>query len=123
MNNKEQTKYGGQGAPQFSPAPWRMGVHYDTVIHTRTSGKEYIRCEILGEPFEDSDGFKYNPLIAEVLFGRSDEERENNARLIAAAPDLLECLEEAHELLGSLKGYYTRSLSGRIHNLIRRVKG
>lgn len=80
----------GAKSPGYTKTEWILGVHYNSEIYLRTSGKERCRVEILGRPFE-RDGFKYTPLIAEVNFGQ-DEEREANARLIAAAPDLLEAL-------------------------------
>lgn len=53
---------------KHTPGPWK---------HERVgkTGNVYVRC---------SDGFQPNDLF------RSDEERLANARLIAAAPDLLE---------------------------------
>lgn len=44
--------------------------------------------------------------------GCDDEEAEANAKLIAAAPQLLECLKKAHEMLHNLCDRYCRDKDG-----------
>lgn len=44
---------------------------------------------------ENSPIWEFTPHICTIEFGRTNEERKANARLIAAAPDLLEALDTA----------------------------
>lgn len=78
---------------------WKIGTHYDSNAYIRSSGMTRVRCEVNGDSFKDNNGEKFTPLIAEVLFGRTDEEREANSRLIAAAPDLLDACQAAMDNL------------------------
>lgn len=45
---------------------------------------------------ENSPLWNFNPHIADILFGRTNEEREANAKLIAAAPELLDALQTVY---------------------------
>lgn len=69
-------------ATNHTPAPW-------IVKHTRTSkvNSHIILCK------EDHNS------IAHVIRQCDDEENEANARLIAAAPELLEALKEVDRIL------------------------
>lgn len=70
--------------PQFTPGPWSIRVAKGTVTLEANDGAEIARnlATYNGQPLS--------------------ENKEANARLIAAAPDMLEALEE---ILGAFHGY------------------
>lgn len=77
--SEEQTPFQGEtptAQPQHTPGPWRV------------RGKTFnLQIAIVGPSGELSDSIAY-------AWGQNDE-AEANARLIAAAPELLEALESA----------------------------
>lgn len=80
---------------KYTQTKWKLGTHYDSVAYMQSSGKVPVRCEVIGERFKDGK-LTYSPLIAEVLFGRTDEEREENARLISLVPEFMGLLSNIH---------------------------
>lgn len=60
--------------------------HIDYSIHAE---EQELHTEIDNET---SPLWKFKPHIADIKFGRANEEREANAKLCAAAPELLEKL-------------------------------
>ena len=67
-----------------------------------TPGLWEVKRQINGEDFYIADGPNFD--VCEIIVGhaRSQETAEANARLIAAAPDLLENLKQLCELLESI---------------------
>lgn len=94
---------------QYTPGPWFFG---------RTGRDKRM---ILGGP---NGKYVTTVTIHQIphLMGLLDEpEREANAQLIAAAPELLEALEAAHEELGF--HYYEPELEKQITNALAKARG
>ena len=66
-----------------TPGPWEAHTHYDNSVSVR----HYL-------------GMGLNQPVCEMLPGQTPAERNANARLIAAAPDLLAALEEMAAVFG-----------------------
>jgi hypothetical protein len=62
-------------------------------------------CDVAAGIFAELDGQEIQ--LCRTINGRSEEEREANARLIAAAPELLEALDKAEKVI--------RDLGDRLH--------
>lgn len=73
---------------QHTPVPWTVEVHVDNDFEPG-----YFAVE---RDERDVGGFAKDvrPLIAKVTYGATIGEKRANARLIAAAPELLEALED-----------------------------
>ena len=92
---------------KHTPGPWRVASYF------KTNGLDVPWYQVKNE-----NGF----IVAECGQGRF--EMLNNAHLIAAAPELLEALEEAHlDLLNSDDSYAGSSVCRRNQDLIDRAKG
>ena len=61
--------------------------------------------------------------IATVPGGYPHERHEANARLIAAAPDLLEMLVEAHDIIDAIGQPETAEVAARMRATIAKAKG
>lgn len=74
--------------PRHAPGPWRVGPVDDTVV-TR-----------LGD-----DGIRYEIAAVDGDYNQPDQwpVMEANARLIAAAPDMLAALKDAHAMLATVE--------------------
>jgi hypothetical protein len=75
---------------KYTPGPWTLGKG---TVRVRTEEDEQGRTKLIAECYTTNQGIRYP---------HDFEEREANARLISAAPDLLEALQE---LLKSLPTY------------------
>ena len=73
---------------KFTPGPWYI-KHRD-VIRTHRNGADYSRTTILDTP---SGAYKRRHVIAQIARGNGRE--ETNAALIAAAPEMYECVCDA----------------------------
>ncbi len=82
---------------KHTPGPWACsGPSYDNRLPVKIT-------EIVADWSSDDD---YSPTICEMPPNDGDEEIEANARLIAAAPDLLDALIKALDVLVAAKiGY------------------
>lgn len=59
-----------------------------------------------------------------LVFGDSEKERNDNAAIVAAAPDMLDALESAYSLLGVQPfGTLARQVSDKMHAAISKAKG
>ena len=98
---------------KFTPGPWiGAGPSYGDPL------PKYIN-EIVADR-EDDDECKticYMPVIDE------DDETEANACLIAAAPDLLEMLVEAHDIIDAIGQPKTAEVAARMLATIAQAKG
>jgi hypothetical protein len=87
-----------------TPGPW--------IAQLNQVGADYVHIGT-----EGPDG------VCEVQWNGSDENQEANARLIAAAPDLLETLEKIASSDGSLHGTCVRDLKEIARAAINKAKG
>ena len=98
---------------KFTPGPWiGAGPSYGDPL------PKYIN-EIVADR-EDDDECKticYMPVIDE------DDETEANACLIAAAPDLLEMLVEAHDIIDAIGQPETAEVAARMRATIAKARG
>lgn len=76
---------------KHTPEPW------ETTAHSKSTDFEPRHCTVTAP---HADGRKIHKLIAIVYYGETDAEREANARLITAAPELLAALELCSSLIG-----------------------
>ena len=98
---------------KHTPGPWiGAGPSYGDPL------PKYIN-EIVADR-EDDDECKticYMPVIDE------DDETEANACLIAAAPDLLEMLVEAHDIIDAIGQPETAEVAARMRAVIAKARG
>ena len=98
---------------KFTPGPWiGAGPSYGDPL------PKYIN-EIVADR-EDDDECKticYMPAVDE------DDETEANACLIAAAPDLLAMLVEAHDIIDAIGQPETAEVAARMRAVIAKAKG
>ena len=93
---------------QHTPGPWKVGV-------MQSYGKVAVDCM--------AGGISYH--VAHVL-GASDDEAGANARLVATAPELIECLEEAFSELmdiGLTNKAEKSSLEKKIEIVLAKARG
>ena len=84
------TSTNGQG---HTKGPWEADTGYSLHGESRPDMMDY-RCSVdMPAPFSENEygGFEhFETQTGAIAFGRTPEEAQANARLIAAAPDLLE---------------------------------
>jgi hypothetical protein len=73
---------------KFTKGNWYVKSEIDEEYPQKTNYS--VHCD----PFNDGK-FTFTPIIADMRFARSNEEAEANAKLIAAAPELLAALQKA----------------------------
>ena len=97
---------------QHTPGPWR--IDWSGGAPTRDESN----CELVCLPHPTFDAIE--------IFCRSErdhyDEHQANARLIAAAPDLLEALAEASATLSNIPAPHNHSLWVRMCRAIRRAE-
>lgn len=109
MNNKLTVKY--------TPGPWAIGGPDDAYIFAGTDASEKRIAEIVEDDLDS--GYDYC----------STEEADANARLIAAAPEMLEALQVAETVLILLKHeveglrFNGKNVLPRVQTAIRKAKG
>ena len=84
---------------KHTPGPWR-------VLGSVTTTKQGTHNLHIGH----GDADTFSPMLAEVLSDGDRLPKEANARLIAAAPDLLRALEEARAMLETASRYFPKSI-------------
>ncbi len=82
-----------QNVTQHTPGPWHIARHASTLIEAES-----------GRHVATSGGYSTN-----ADNGEHHDENDANARLIAAAPDLLAMLEEIESKESHLFGHYTHA--------------
>lgn len=82
---------------KFTKGEWFVKSEIDEEYPQKTNYS--VHCD----PFNDGK-FTFTPIIADMRFARSNEEAEANAKLIAAAPELLQA---CHNALMSLEAMNT----------------
>ena len=87
MTRAETKQEGVRMSGQHTPGPWTM----DGLAIDGADGYQVAEASAWDTPYDSLDGF-----------ARSHEEAEANARLIAAAPAMLEALTEARAMLVTL---------------------
>lgn len=91
---------------QHTPGPW---------YHSCDEGNDPGHCNVNAGPDEFMpDGYMI-ATVEEVDDGTHDEQREANARLIAAAPELLAALEDARDAIASLPDFDGRKFGRTLH--------
>jgi len=89
---------------KHTPGPWRFkkttSEEYKNHIDYSIHADEQDLHTVINE--ENSPLWKFRPHIADVIFGRSNEEREANARLITAAPELLQMVYDLKKCIKRL---------------------
>ena len=95
------------GMIKFTPGPWRTG---------KGAGSRYT----VYDKFSQRVGDFFEGVMATQ---RSDEECAANARLGAAAPDLLAMLVEAHDIIDAIGQPETAEVAGRMRAVIAKAKG
>ena len=95
------------GMSKFTPGPWRTG---------KGAGSRYT----VYDKFSQRVGDFFEGVMATQ---RSDEECAANARLGAAAPDLLAMLVEAHDIIDAIGQPETAEVAARMRATIAQAKG
>ena len=92
---------------KHTPGPWRTG---------KGAGSRYT----VYDKFSQRVGDFFEGVMATQ---RSDEECAANARLGAAAPDLLAMLVEAHDIIDAIGQPETAEVAARMRAVIAKAKG
>jgi hypothetical protein len=92
---------------KFTPGPWRTG---------KGAGSRYT----VYDKFSQRVGDFFEGVMATQ---RSDEECAANARLGAAAPDLLATLVDAHDIIDAIGQPETAEVAARMRAVIAKAKG
>jgi hypothetical protein len=106
---------------KHTPGPWSFdGDGFDSVAAQHCGTDGYIVFQVLGDDKLNS--------ICEIDPQTDDSEAEANARLIAAAPDLLKALEIAEDMLKQCmkQTHFTLGACGnmtKISEIIAKAKG
>lgn len=89
---------------KFTPGPWKWfeTENGDARVNPQNGGLVIAQCSVR-DPF--------------------DTEQSANARLIATAPDLLEMLVEAHDIIDAIGQPETAEVAARMRAVIAKAKG
>ena len=91
------SKQSGQASPAFTPGPWTADPEFDYQSVLGPDGVQVADCSITVNP-------RYGK--------RTNEINEANARLVAAAPDLLEALKMARDCIAYCRRAHKDAQSG-----------
>jgi len=92
---------------KFTPGPWTTDDIDQSDFYRYVVGENKIVCRVKLKNF----------------MGNKREHAEADARLIAAAPDLLAMLVEAHDIIDAIGQPETAEVAGRLRAVIAKAKG
>ena len=98
---------------KHTPGPWRAYEDYpDTIEFSTESHADYGGMRVTVDGINYRTGLEVGPA-----------EHMANMRLIAAAPDLLAMLTEAHEIIDAIGQPDTAEVAARMRDVIAKAKG
>lgn len=86
---------------KHTPGPWTVRLDYDNNITQQKPGRHTIRS---------NDGWNLERIWEGVGTSYTKEQADANARLIAAAPELLQACKDAYEMLDRALAYFPKSI-------------